>query len=79
MIRIKNVKPRTDYTLLITFTNGEKGVFDVKPYFNKGPVFKEINNPVSFQTVKVSHGTIEWANGADFCPDCVYSETKIIS
>jgi len=78
MIRIKSVKPNSDYTLLLTFTNGKKGVFDVKPYFGKGTVFKGINNPVTFQSVKVVHGTIEWANGADLCPDCVYLETKFI-
>ena len=77
-IRIKKVTPKSDYTLALTFTNGQKGIFDFKPYLNKGTVFKEISNPVSFQSVKVSHGTIEWANGADLCPDCVYLETKFV-
>ena len=78
MVRIKSVKPEPNYTLFLTFTNGKKGIFDVKPYLNKGLVFKQINNPIFFQSVRVDHGTIEWANGADLCPDCVYAETKFI-
>jgi hypothetical protein len=75
MIRIKEVKPQADYTLMLTFTNGQKGIFDVKPYIAEGGVFANIANPVAFQNVKVSHGTIEWLNEIDLCPDCVYIQT----
>ena len=30
--RVKAVKPNTDYTLTLLFTNGEVKCFDVKPY-----------------------------------------------
>ena len=78
MIRIKHVIPNLDYTLSLTFTNGKKGIFDVKPYFDKGSVFKAINNPVAFQSVKIAHGTVEWLESIDLCPDCVYLETKFV-
>jgi hypothetical protein len=39
--RVKEVKPNPDYTLLITFTNDEKRLIDVKPYLDKG-IFKEL-------------------------------------
>jgi len=29
---VVNVKPEKDYTLHLWFTNGEEGIFDVKPY-----------------------------------------------
>ena len=74
MIRIKTVEPQNNYTLFLTFTDGKAGVFDAKPYLDKG-VFKELLNPSLFKSVKIEHGTIEWANGADLCPDCVYLET----
>ena len=32
--RVQAVKPNTDYTLTLTFTNGEVRVFDVKPYLS---------------------------------------------
>ena len=79
MIRIKEVKANKDFTLLLTFTNNQKGVFDVKPYLIGGKVFEELNDPAIFNRVKANRGTIEWPNGADLCPDCVYQESKIVS
>ena len=35
---VKSVKPREDFSLLLTFENGEKRIFDLKPYLDK-PVF----------------------------------------
>lgn len=78
MIRIRTVEPKENYTLLLAFTDGKTGVFDVKPYLSSGSVFKEIENKALFQGVKVDHGTIEWPNGLDLCPDCVYKETKFL-
>jgi len=40
--RVKTVKPSSDYTLLITFKNNEKRIFDVKPYLEKG-VFPDLS------------------------------------
>ena len=79
LIGILEVKAQDDYKLQLTFSNGRKGIFDVKPYLDKG-IFKELQNPAVFKTVRISeYPTIEWANGADLCPDCVYAETNFIS
>jgi len=76
MVGIVKVAPQDDYKLLLTFSDGKKGVFDVKPYLGEG-VFRELQNPSMFKTVRISdYPTIEWANGADLCPDCVYLETS---
>jgi hypothetical protein len=32
---VKSVKPRDNYCLLLTFENGEKRIFDLKPYTEK--------------------------------------------
>jgi hypothetical protein len=78
MVRIKEVEPREDYTLFLTFTNGQKGIFDAKPFLDVG-IYHDLLNKSLFQSVKVSEGkTVEWANGADICPDCIYEKTKII-
>lgn len=43
--RIKDVKPSSkDFTLILTFQNGEVGIFDVKPYLDIG-IFKELKDP----------------------------------
>jgi len=76
---ITNVEVKDNYTLFLTFNDGKKGLFDVKPYLTRGSIFRELQNPAVFKTVRLSdYPTIEWANGADLCPDCVYAQTKFI-
>ena len=73
--RVKSVRAMQDYKLQLTFTNGEKRIFDIRPYLSKG-VFQELMNETLFQTVRVSLGSIQWQNGQDLCPDCLYIESK---
>ena len=73
--RVVNVKPEKDFTLLITFNNGEVKRFDVKPYLSIG-VFKELQDLKIFNSVKPFLGSIQWTNGVDLCPDTLYLESK---
>jgi hypothetical protein len=66
--RVEEVVADQDYTLLITFNNGEKKRFDVKPYLDTG-IFSELKEPEIFYSVKPFMGSIEWSNGSDLCPD----------
>ena len=68
------IEIKENYILLIEFDNGEKKLFDVKPYF-KFKVFKELKDLKKFNTVKISGLSIEWYNGADICPDELYSNS----
>ncbi|MCL2131712.1 MAG: DUF2442 domain-containing protein [Lentimicrobiaceae bacterium] len=71
---VVNVKPEKDYTLRLWFTNGEEGLFDVKPYLNY-EVFQALKEEKMFQTVRPFLGTIQWANETDLCPDTVYLDS----
>ncbi len=73
--RIKDVKPNKNYSLDITFDNGENRTFDVKPYLNIG-IFKELKDISLFNSVKPYLGSIKWTNGQDLCPDTLYMESK---
>jgi hypothetical protein len=73
--RVANVKTEQNFTLLITFNNGEVKKFDVKPYLGIG-IFKELKNLSLFNSVKPFLGSIQWANGVDLCPDTIYLESK---
>jgi hypothetical protein len=77
MIAVKKVKPLDDYQLLLVFDNQEQKIFDLKPYLEHG-IFSQLSNPELFRTVKVSFDTIEWANGADLCPEVLYEESKAL-
>lgn len=78
MIKIVSVEPKEDFTLYVKFNNGKKGLFDVKPYFNRD-FYRDLQNPSLFKSVKVSFDTVEWSNGVDFCPDSVYHNTRFVS
>ncbi|WP_353095843.1 DUF2442 domain-containing protein [Tissierella praeacuta] len=75
-LSIKDVKPLSDYQLLLTFENGEKRIFDMKPYLNKG-IFKELKDEKKFRSVRVSFDSIEWSNQADIDPETLYEKSKI--
>jgi len=75
--RVVDVKASEDYTLIVTFDNGEVRIFDVKPYLDRG-IFVELKNPVYFKTVKVIAGTVSWNDKQDFCPDTVYLKSVLV-
>lgn len=72
--RVRAVKPNRDYTLTLTFTNGEVRSFDVKPYLDKG-IFVELRQISAFNSVKPFLGSIQWQGGQDFCPDTLYLDS----
>jgi len=73
--RVIAVRPREDYKLEITFSNGEVGVFDCRPYLDFG-VFSELKNPDYFRQVRVLQGTVIWPHEQDICPDTLYVESE---
>jgi hypothetical protein len=73
-LAIKEVKPQDNYLLLLTFENGEKRQFDMKPYLNLG-IFQELKDLQLFNTVKMRFDTIEWDNEADFDPEVLYKNS----
>lgn len=73
-LAIKNVQPQDDYLLILTFENGEKRQFDMKPYLNTG-IFSELKDLKVFKTVRKSFDTIEWENQADIDPEILYQNS----
>jgi len=70
MIRINEITPTDDYTIIVRLDNGKSGVFDVKEYLNMG-VFSELKDIEYFRLVR-NHGRyISWPNEQDFCADSI--------
>lgn len=67
------VVPNQDFSLAITFDNGEEGVLDMKPHLGFG-VFREIADYEQFCKVRVSYDTVEWDCGIDLDPEFVYRQ-----
>ena len=76
--RVKKATPCQNYTVHLIFDNGEEGIFDVKPYLDKG-MFRELRDLSVFNSVKPIMGTVQWKNGQDFCPDTLYLDSKRLS
>jgi len=72
--RVIDVVPKEDYILLLTFTNGEQRLFDVKPLL-KIAAFEPLTNKSFFQSVKVAYGSVLWPGEIDYCPDTLYLES----
>lgn len=73
--RVTNVRPNSNYTITLTFANGEVRRFDVSPYLDKG-IFRELKDLQVFNTVKPFLGSIQWQGGQDFCPDTLYMDSE---
>lgn len=69
--RVKEVKTLSDYKIFIAFEDGEKKVFDLKPYLEY-EVFKPLKNTDEFNKVFIDFGTVCWECGADLSRDTLY-------
>lgn len=73
--RITAVAPKDDYTLEITFANGEIGIFDCAHLITFG-VFRELADINYFKRAGVLHGTVAWPHEQDICPDTLYEDSR---
>ncbi len=72
--RVLAVQANADFTLTLTFTNGEVRLFDVKPYLDKG-IFRQLQDVTIFRQVKPVLDSVQWLGGQDFCPDTLYLDS----
>ena len=74
---VRQVEARPDYFLLLTFENGEKRQFDMKPFLETG-IFRELKNEEIFETVHISFNSVAWDNDADFDPEALYEGSLLV-
>lgn len=70
MLKVTNVDYLGKYTLLCTFSTGEKKRVDLTPLFQY-PAFEELKDERQFIQFYVN-GAIFWANGANIAPEYLY-------
>jgi len=73
-VAVTDVKALENYKLLLTFENGEKRIFDMKPYLDRG-IFRELKDEKKFRSVRISFDSIEWCNQADLDPEFLYKKS----
>ncbi len=70
-IKIKEAKPLIGRMLLLTFTNGEKRLYDTTEL--EGSVFEVLNDEKIFSNIEIFHGIVTWNNGEiDVAPETMY-------
>ncbi len=86
--QIINVVPNEDFTLTLTFDNGEVRLYDVKPCLLPNTVFAPFRNQENFRRVYLDENhcicwdidpnidsNIVWDNKVDLCPDGSYIDS----
>jgi hypothetical protein len=73
--RVVGVVANPDFTLSLTFSDGARRRFDVKPFLGRG-VFQELAKFDYFRQVCVTLGSVAWPNEQDFCPDTMYADSR---
>ena len=89
--RITKVVPRNDFTLVLSFDNGEIRLYDARPLLQAGTVFAPFREWNNFRRVYLdeNHSVCwdidpnvdsneVWNNKVDLCPDSCYVETVVL-
>ena len=69
-----DVRPLENFKLLLTFQNGEKKIFDVRPLLSM-PIYAPLKNESFFKAVKADGACVYWNDDIDLCPDMVYEDS----
>ena len=75
--RVVHVQPCEGYKLILTFTNGERRIFDAERLLDI-PVFSPLKNKPFFDSVYIAYGTVQWPQDIDYCPDTLYMDSTVI-
>ena len=74
---VKLVKPLPDFCIYVEIENQKKGIFDLKPYLDKG-VFKELKNIHYFNQVGILFGAVTWPHEQDIAPETLLAEMVLV-
>ena len=68
---VSAVEPRRDYSMLLTFANGEKRLYDARPLLDKKLCarLKDVN---FFMRARAMYGTVVWNDDVDIAPEHLY-------
>ena len=69
---VKNVQPREDYSLLLTFADGAQKKYDARPLLGKA-IYAPLKNPQFFLSARAECGTVVWNDDIDIAPEHLYA------
>ena len=68
ILRILSVRYLGEHRLHLEFNNGDAGDVDLASELD-GPIFRPLQDPEVFASVRLEGGAIAWPNGADLAPE----------
>jgi hypothetical protein len=78
--RILEAKYVRDYILFLRFSNGTEGVIDFEQEL-AGEIFEPLKDIEYFKkfVVNPEFHTLVWPNGADFAPEFLYENVRVVA
>ena len=75
---VKTVRALPDHHLYVALTDGRKGIFDMRPYLDRG-LFRELKDPQYFARVGIVLGAVTWPHEQDIAPDTLAAEMTLVA
>jgi hypothetical protein len=72
---VTTVKALPDHCIYVELANGQRGLFDLKPYLDHG-VFRELKDLAYFNRVGIQWGAVTWPHEQDIAPETLLAELK---
>ncbi len=78
MIDVINAKYIKDYTVFLTFSDGQSGELDLSYLINDKGVFSKFKDISFFKDFRICSelGTITWRDEIDIAPESLYSKVS---
>ncbi|WP_417912625.1 DUF2442 domain-containing protein [Candidatus Electronema sp. TJ] len=77
LLDVISVAPQEDRSLLLTFENNERRIFDMVPLLEKKPFLKLKNLPL-FMKASVENGTVVWPGNIDIDPETLWGCSRAV-
>lgn len=72
---VQAVKPLDDMMMIVTFTSGEKRLYDATQLL-AFPAFQPLKDDAIFKNAQVEYGVVTWADGEiDIAPETMYANS----
>ncbi|MCL1819388.1 MAG: DUF2442 domain-containing protein [Oscillospiraceae bacterium] len=76
-IEVEKVEALDDMILLLTFSTGEKRLYDTTELLEY-PAFKTLENEEIYKSARVEHGVVVWLDGSiDIAPETLYANSFV--
>ena len=80
ILHVREAKYLHDYVIRLRFNDGAEGEIDLVGEL-EGEMFAPLKDQSAFQNFRVDEElqTVVWANGADFAPEFLYENMRVLA